>query len=84
MLTKICRRKTEKIYEATNQICHKKKKPPDVKGVYGNLIKVDLLVNMNLEASEGTNRTLEMEIKIVNKKFNDTFFSSTVKKKFLK
>ena len=54
-----------------NEISHKKKQRPDIEGIYDYLIKVDVLVDIALEALEERIKILEMEGKIVNKKFND-------------
>ena len=62
----------EKIHEAINQIRHNKKQNPDIEVIYGHMIKVELLVNMPVENLEGRIKSLEMEGKIVNKKFVDT------------
>ena len=43
----------------------------DTKVINDNLIKVDVFINMTLEALEEKIRTLEMEGKIVNKKFDN-------------
>ena len=61
----------EKMCKAINQIRHKKKQPSHIEGIYDYMIKVNVLLDTPLETLEEKIKTLEMESKIVNKKFND-------------
>ena len=61
----------EKIHESINQIFHKQKKRPDIERIYDFMIKVEVLLDIPLEALEEIIKTLKKEGKIVNKNLND-------------